>query len=301
MRIGFAILSAALGLATSSGRLPAAAEEPPTLKNCLVSLIEEAQVPSQEAGVIVSLKAKRGDAVTKGQLLVQMDDIIPKAEKDKAQGELDAASKKATSDVDIKYARAAEGVAYYTWQKNKEAYDKVKNSVPLVEVKRLELDYQRAGFQIQQAELEQKIAEDTAKAKAAEVTAADEGIAHRKIKSPLDGVVVEVPQHEGEWVKPGDPVMRILRMDRLRIEGFLNSAVYSPQDILDRNVVVSIKLAHKIQPEQFTGKVVFVSPLVEAGGDYRVWAEVDNRLVPGRTDLWLLRPGATATMTIDTK
>jgi hypothetical protein len=40
-----------------------------------------------------------------------------------------------------------------------------------------------------------------------------------------------------------------------------------------------------------------MSPLVESGGDYRVFAEVENRQAPG-SGQWLLRAGQTARMTI---
>jgi hypothetical protein len=46
---------------------------------------------------------------------------------------------------------------------------------------------------------------------------------------------------------------------------------------------------------QFTGKIIYISPLVQAGGEYRVWAEVSNRQENGQ---WLLRPGLNAEMTI---
>ena len=46
------------------------------------------------------------------------------------------------------------------------------------------------------------------------------------------------------------------------------------------------------------GKIVFVSPLVQPGGEYLVWAEVENKQENGH---WLLRPGLTATMTIQLK
>ena len=49
--------------------------------------------------------------------------------------------------------------------------------------------------------------------------------------------------------------------------------------------------------ESFKGRIVFVSPLVEPGGDYRVWAEVENRQPQG-SNQWLLRAGQQATMTI---
>jgi fido (protein-threonine AMPylation protein) len=52
------------------------------------------------------------------------------------------------------------------------------------------------------------------------------------------------------------------------------------------------------QIAEFEGEIVYVHPFIESGNVYRVWAEVANRL---EDDQWLLRPGQTATMTIDLK
>lgn len=285
-------------------RPSSAADQPPVLTHCLVSVTDrngEAQVPAQEGGVIVSINVRKGQFVKKGEVVAQIDDTIPQAEKKKAAAERDAAQEKADSDVNIKYSTAAAGVAEFTYRRNKEAFDSVKNSVPWVEVKRLELDWQRALFQIQQAHIDQRVDKLTANAKSAEVEAADESIRHRQIKSPLDGIVVGFTPHEGEWVKPGDTVMDIVRLDRLQVEGYLKASQYAPTDIRDRKVVVSVSLAHHPEPVQFPGQIVFVSPIVEASGEYRVLAEVDNRKdTTGRNDDWLLRPGDTASMTIDT-
>jgi multidrug efflux pump subunit AcrA (membrane-fusion protein) len=303
MRIRIATFAASLAISTLVVRSYAATQEPPTLTHCLVELIEQAQVPAQEAGVIVAVKVKDGQAVTKGETLVQMDDAIAKAERDKSQGELNAAREKANSDIDIQYAIAAKGVAYFTWQKYVEANKKTAGAIAETEVRRAELDHERSRLQIDQSKIERKVAEYTAAAKSAEVAAANEGIAHREIKSPLDGVVLEIVPHEGEWVKPGDTVAHVVRMDRLRIEGYLNSSKYSPHEIRDRRVIVSVALADHPEPVQFTGKITFVSPIddLATGGtsQFKVRAEVDNRLVPGSTTDWLLRPGFTATMTID--
>lgn len=277
------------------------ADQTPVLSHCDVSPVDEAEVPAQEAGVIASIKATPGQIVKKGELIAVVDDAIPQAEKRKAMAERNAAKEKADSDVDIRYATAAADVAKYEYLKNKEAWDTVKNAVPWVEVKRLELAWQRAVLQIEQSNVERRINKLTVETKAAEMDAAEEGIRHRQIKSPLDGVVVQVTQHEGEWVKPGDTIMHIVRMDRLRVEGFLKSSEFAPQDIRDRKVIVTVKLAHHPEPVQFSGHVVFVSPLVELSGDYKVRAEVDNRLVIGRNDDWELRPGETVSMSIDTK
>lgn len=65
-------------------------------------------------------------------------------------------------------------------------------------------------------------------------------------------------------------------------------------EIDGRPVSVSVELAGG-RHESLDGKVVFVSPMEEAGGRYRFWAEVENRKVAGQ---WLLSPGQMAEMTV---
>ena len=93
-----------------------------------------------------------------------------------------------------------------------------------------------------------------------------------------------------------DPLARIVRTDRLRVEGYVDAAKWGPEQVRDRPVTVEVPLAGDTR-ESFTGRIVFVSPLVESGGDYRVFAEVDNRKAPS-SQQWLLRAGQTATMTV---
>jgi multidrug efflux pump subunit AcrA (membrane-fusion protein) len=59
-------------------------------------------------------------------------------------------------------------------------------------------------------------------------------------------------------------------------------------------VTVQVQIAGG-KTAQFTGRVVFISPLVQAGDRYRVRAEVENRTEQGMP---VLRPGMAATMTI---
>jgi hypothetical protein len=75
----------------------------------------------------------------------------------------------------------------------------------------------------------------------------------------------------------------------------LNAADFSPSEVSSRPVQVSVQLARG-RTASFQGKIVFVNPLVDAGGVYRVWADVVNRR---DGDQWLLRPGLEADMTID--
>ena len=56
------------------------------------------------------------------------------------------------------------------------------------------------------------------------------------------------------------------------------------EELADGQVTVSVA-RQRGRTAQFTGKVVFVNPIIEANGNYRVWAEVDNRQENGH---WLL-------------
>ena len=39
---------------------------------------------------------------------------------------------------------------------------------------------------------------------------------------------------------------------------------------------------------EFNGKISFVSNLIQAGGEYQVWADIDNLAIGSQ---WILRPG----------
>ena len=45
----------------------------------------------------------------------------------------------------------------------------------------------------------------------------------RRILAPIGGMVVDVFRRQGEWVDPGVAVLRILRIDKLRVEAFLSA------------------------------------------------------------------------------
>jgi macrolide-specific efflux system membrane fusion protein len=266
------------------------------LERCLVSLVEEAKVPAREAGVLIDLVAREGDVVAKGDVIAKIDDNQPQMERRKAKAEHEQAVAKAESDVDVRYAVAAEKVAQIEYEKAAESDRKVPGSVTRVELNRLQLNEQKSELQIEQAQLERKLAELAAAAKGVEVEAAENAIERRLITSPLVGIVVQVFPHQGEWMQPGDPLARVVRADKLRVEGYVDSTRWNPEQVRDRPVTAEVMLADN-RREKFPGRIVFTSPIVESGGDYRVFAEVENRQREG-TQQWLLRAGQTATMVI---
>lgn len=264
------------------------------LTHCLVSLIDDVTLSSEEAGLIVSVDVREGRRVEQGMLLAKVNDAHARLQRDIAAAEQQVAAQKAKNDVNIRYAQAAERVAQKEYELNVDANRKVPGAKTIVELQKLELQVKQASLQIEQATHEFTIAGYEKEAHAAKVALAENDIERRQIRSPIVGEVVEVMVRPGEWVQAGDKVMRIVRLDRLRIEGFVNKDEFSPAEINHRPVKVDVRLARG-RVERFEGQVVFVSPLVQAGGEYLVRAEVDNRQEAGQ---WLMRPGLEADMTI---
>src|SRR5690606_7372893 len=117
-------------------------------------------------------------------------------------------------------------------------------------------------LEIQQAEHEQEIATLTRSIRENEQRTAEEQLERRTITAPLGGMVVEVHRRRGEWVQPGETVARIIRLDRLRAEGFL-AAKDARLELVGSPVTL-----HVVAPngDKFTcsGEIVFVSPEIDS-------------------------------------
>ncbi len=264
-----------------------------TLPRCLVQLLRQADVAAQQPGLLELIEAQEGHEVESGKLLAQIDDSRAVMALGVAETELVVANVRATNRINIKYAKAQYDVAVATWRKNMAANKDVRGAIPEVVLEELKLQAIRAKLGIEQAGLEFEESKATATVKQVQVDAAEKEIDRHKILAPLAGEVVKVYKNKGEWVQAGEPVMRIVQTDRLKIEGFINVAAYNSADVRNRPVTIRLPgLSHS-----FKGKITFVDPRVQAGGDFRISAEVANEKDPISGE-WMLRPGVEATMTV---
>ncbi|MGE3407542.1 MAG: efflux RND transporter periplasmic adaptor subunit [Pirellulales bacterium] len=278
--------------------IAAAPVEHPTklhIAHCLVSAIGDVDVAAKEAGEILAFEVHEGMTVAAGDLLATIDDDIPLHQREITRLEQAAAAAKAENDVAVRHARSSAEVAKTEYDDAVQVNKRGPGTLSQSEVRRRKLQYETAVLQIEQAEFDQQVNGIVSKGKAAEVAAADASIARRQVRSPLAGIVAELPKQAGEWVQPGDRMVQIVRLDQLRVEGFVRADEYDPDELDHRPVVVQVRLAHG-RIEEFRGKVTFVHPQTEADGEYRVWAVVANRK-PERN--WLLRPGTQVEMEID--
>ncbi len=271
--------------------------DPSKVHDCLITPIQMIDVPAQEQGVLVDIKVRENQQIKKGDLLAQLDDRQAMAAKVVADNKLLAAEKEAGNLISVNYAKAKKFVAEKSYDKGVEANLLVANTTPAIELLRLKAEVVASGLEVEHAEYQLQIAATNVDVRKAELDAAKIDVERRKVLAPFDAEVVKRQREVGEWVKPGDAVIQIVKMDHLRIEAFLDGSRLSQADVSNRPVTVKVVLPHG-QEATFDGTITHVSPVVEAGYRFLVWADVVNRQQGG---YWLLRPGMTAEMSIQLK
>lgn len=267
---------------------------------CEVTLIREVEVPARQPGVLEQLQAQEGLSVKQGDLLAQIDTAEAELRLVVAQREFDAAAKQAEENVEAQAAAAAEAVAKAEYEDSQYVNRRSPGAVNKTELRRQELTAERAGLQVKVAVVDFDVAKLNSQVAKAKVDVVQHEITTRKIVAPFDGMIVDRYREAGEWVQAGDPVLKVIQMDRLRVQGFVKADQYAPHELEGRPVEIIINLPGGKQ-HKVTGAVGYVSQVVEASDEYRIWAEIENVAVEEREGriFWLIGPGMLASMSID--
>ncbi|EAQ77357.1 HlyD family secretion protein [Blastopirellula marina] len=287
---------AILLLAAAVGQAPAAAASPDgvVVNHCLVSLLDQVNVPAQETGMLVTIPAYRGRIVVDGDLLAQIDDRTAAKQAEIAKFRHDKAMTEAANDIDVRYATKAAEVALKEHEVFEQSNKDSRGTISKIQLDKAWLAYQRAVLQIEQAAMNQKISGLASSESLAEMEGAQMVMDRCRTESPINGVVVQVYRQEGEWVRPGDPLMRIIGLQWLKVEGTLDADLHQPEQLIHRPVTVSVRTASGLQ--QFSGFVNFISPEIDATGAFDISAVVENK-VSGK-GYWALSPGDIAGFTV---
>ncbi len=296
MRMSTMMLSVVLLIAVAEGSVLA---ETVVLSDGFVSVTETIQVPAEEQGVLEKVNVKEGDVIQPGQPLAQIDEEQAQLQLAAALAEFDVAQEEASDRVAIEYAQATHKVTRIELRRAQLANSKQPGTVPEIDVERLKLKVIESNLQIDSSKMNFRIAALRVKVSQAKVDSALKLVKRCQIESPLEGigVVVEQHRHQGEWVEAGEPIVGIVRLDKLHVEDYLSADMYAPSQVDGQPVIVEVTLAGG-RTEKFRGKIDYVSPMVEAGGRRLVRAEVENRK---ENDYWLLSSGLSAVMTIQLK
>jgi multidrug efflux pump subunit AcrA (membrane-fusion protein) len=252
-------------------------------------------ISAEAEGTLISLPVREGERVADDQVLATIDDRHALAAQKVAEIGLAAARAKADDAVEETFAIASAKYAKIDLDKVRLANLQKRGAFADIEVEEKKLAYTRAGLQIEKAKKDREIASKEADVKAAELDAAGIQLEHRTVKAPFAGEIQELRQKQAQWVKPGDPILRLVQYDKLRVECFVRADEYDPVDLANRRVTVTAHLARG-RTAAAEGRIVHIDQTV-LSGVYRVRAEVQNQR---EGDFWLLRPGLNAEMKVHT-
>lgn len=178
----------------------------------MIEARQNIEIRSPVEAVIESVRVRRGDYVKRGQVLVTLESGPERAalalarSRAEAVGDINAAETRV--DITQKKLRRAEEL----YKKNFISSDARDEAVA---------EHKLATEELRRARENQKIAEHEAK-RAAEV------LALRTIRSPFNGVVVEVLLNPGEFgaITFKDPIMKLAEIDPLHVEVLLPVSLY---------------------------------------------------------------------------
>ena len=173
-------------------------------------------------------------------------------------------------------------VAENEYQRAVEANQQIKDVYPINEVDRLRLLFDRAGLETERAVHQQAMAAlDVAMAEMEYKQSVELSQRHR-IVAPCDGIIVALEKRIGEWVEPGTVVVKVVQIDKLRIEGFINAKDALPELV---GTTARVLIEGTVPLIETSAKLVFISPEANPlNSQVRVFLEVDNsngKLKPG--------------------
>ncbi|WP_197443736.1 efflux RND transporter periplasmic adaptor subunit [Maioricimonas rarisocia] len=234
-------------------------------ERCQLKLIDRVTLTGRASGVIVSLP-REGDPVKEGAIVVQLDDRLPRLQRDLAEKEV-------ANDVDLRYSEKSRDVASLELRKALLAREKEEYAFSDMEVQRLQLAAQRAELAVEQVLHDLDV-------KKLQAELAEVSLDHYRVPSPIDGVVSQRLKSVGESVVEGEAIVEIINTDTLRVDGYV-SVEHAWR--IRRGGAVTLQLEIPdvdlpVEQETFAGKIVFVDSEVDpVTSKIHIWAEIENR------------------------
>jgi macrolide-specific efflux system membrane fusion protein len=259
------------------------------LEGVQVVLIRNVNVPVREPGIIEKLPYREGAFVKQGDVIAHLDEKTYELAENISQLEKRIADERAKSDVNRRFAMKSMEVSAAVMKRGEQANERFPKSISKTEMDKSRLEAERDVLALEQAENELRIAELESVLENSKLELNQLKREYRTISAPFDGLIVEMFAQEGEWLNAGEPVLRIIDVEKMRIDTVVDAQLYGPE-LLNQTVTFTVD-THR-GTETFEGVVNFVSPEIEPiNQTISVRAEVINREN-------LLRPGASGKLVI---
>jgi len=234
-----------------------AAEESPVGFDCVITPSQTVDLGSPVPGQLHEVLVDRSDTVRTGQIVASLDSRLE-------QANLAIASFKAVTDTELRLRQAVYAIDRRTEKRlNSLAASKVASAQESDRAKR---DARLSAWRTRQAK-------DDLRLYGLELARAEAMLDRRKIRSPIDGIVVTRLRNPGEYIED-QPLLRIIKLDPLYVEAILPMRLFGK---------VQAGMLASVIPEFHSGSaypatVALVDPMGDAGsGTFGVRLTLPNQ------------------------
>lgn len=258
---------------------------PIELYNVQVEFVSDAErvISAGESGLL-KMVPKEGMEVTEDEVIARTDEAIAIEQQKVAKYSFEAEKIKLESDIEKSYATKQYEVRRSSYLDGVAANEKVANAVSPNQLDMRKFEMEAAELSIQKADNDRLVTRAAALVKLAEFDLAKSMVGRHRIKSPVNGEVTQVERRVGEFVRPGDPICKVVRRDKMKIVGYVESDVVAAPSVLKgKSVTVSIPATSEWPAATITTTVYYVNQEVEGDDRFQLWMEIDNvKLRDGR-------------------
>lgn len=238
-----------------------------TVERCRVMILDRVTLASPRAGILSFVEVREGDTVSQGQVVAGLDASIAKAQ-------LAIARHRASNTVDLRFANESIELSKVEYDRALKANGKIEGSTLFTE-----FDLRRLKLAVDKSVLMKEQAQNEARIHALTVEQLEAELKTYSVETPFPGTVTRVLRTRGEAVTLGEPILDVVNLDRVRVEGFVGV-----RDGLRLKrglpVTVQLDLSDVDLPEDektMKGKLTSVDVGVEpVSGQIRISAEVPN-------------------------
>ena len=225
--------------------------------SCLLEANSVIKLSSTTQGTLSKVMIKRGDRVTEGQIVAQLESEVE-------QAMYKAAQLRASSDVVINAKTAEKDNAAKKFDRTRVLEGRAVASVQALDDARTAAVL--AEFAVAQAKLERDLA-------ASEADRLSATIERRMIRSPVKGVVTKLDLRTGEYADPANSIATIAEIQPILVEVYLPIEAYP---------MVKIGMSADVSPQEpigghYIGKVITKDPQIDsASGTFQVTLKIPN-------------------------
>ncbi len=244
-----------------------------------VSLITNVTIAANVDGEVSLIDVVEGTEVKLGTRLIQLEDSLARAELASSHSALEAAQLQASSDVDARYAQRTLEVGLREYEQSHSANQQYRGTVSETELAQMNLVVDQSRLAIEQAILDQRVAAANAAEQKAVVDAAEVRLRKHRVTAPHSGLIAEVMVQVGQYVELGQPMIRLIVLDPMKVECLI--AADQVSEIAKGSPVIYRWGEGYVS----SGEITYVSPEIHpVTGQVRLTATVRNpngKLRPG--------------------